>query len=455
MKNILALDDDKGTLESIKAIFWKSHTIEGVTSIADARKALEEKQFDLCFLDIHLFGENGMEFLKELRNVYPDIPVVMISGIIETETCAEAIHLGAVDFIVKPFNIADVRTIAERALSAAVIRRQLEARRRDALNEGSPQPLLGESPAVRGVVDSVRRLAGSDQAALVCGERGSGVLSVARMLHDLSDRSSGPFITLQCSSLPDALVKEEIFGREGVVDSSNALSKLGRLELASAGTLFLEDAHCLPKTEQERLVQFIKNGTFKRSANGAEIRSEVRIIIGAPAGSMERYLDGRNGCQLHCAIADNSVSLPPLRDRREDIPLLAYSYLNHFRMRGNAEISSIASDAMELLRGYSWPGNVKELANVIESIVYVHGDEKVLNAEFLPREIHSREMSSAALATGDRTLEEQVDSFQRSLIIDALRKSGGVKKRAARLLGTTARILNYRIDQLNIETVIK
>jgi len=455
MNNILAIDDDKGTLESIKAIFWKAHALFSAQTTEEARDVLDKNTIDLCLLDIRLYKEDGLTFLEELRRLHPDIPVVIVSGMVDSDICAEATRLGSVDFVRKPFQVKEMRSVVERALSSAVMRRQLEARRRDTLNEGPPQPLLGESPAVRNAVECIRKGAMNHEALMIEGEKGSGMISVAKMIHEHSFRSSGPFISLQCASLPDSLAREEVFGKNDSSNDSNVLASMGRLELAATGTLYLEDVHCLPRADQERLVEILRKGTFIRSAEGMEVRCDVRLVIGAPSGTRERVANGKNDSPIHKELSDSVIVVPPLRERKEDIPLLAYSFLNHFRAAGNAGISSIDSGAMELLRQYSWPGNVKELSNVIESVVYIHGDEKTIRSEFLPRELHSREMASAALATGDRTLEEQVDAFQRGLILDALRRTGGVKKRAASLLGTTSRILNYRIDQLSIETAGK
>ena len=459
MKTILVVDDETGPIESFKAIFWNTYNVLAARSVKEAKELLEDNGVDLLLLDILLPETDGLEFLSEVRALYPDLPVIMVSAMTSTETTAEAIRLGAVEFITKPFNVKDVRTIAERALASVAMRRQLEANRREELHEGPPQTLLGESTVVRNVVEKIRRIAKDEGHCLITGERGSGLESVARMIHSLSSRACSPFISLNCASLPDALVQEELFGRDRSLvaadDVGNEMARLGRLDLASSGTIYLEDVHCLPKKEQKRLLEVMRTGSFSRAGSDQQVKTEARIVLGGPSGTLARGRQEKWDSALYAELKEDAVEIPPLRERKEDVPLLAYSFLNHFRSVGNANISGIDSDAMELMREYSWPGNVKELSNVIEGIVYIHGDEKSIRQDFLPREIHSREMVSAARATGNRTLEEQVDSFQRGLIIDALKQAGGVKKRAARLLGTTSRILNYRIDQLNIETVIK
>ena len=456
MKNILVVDDDHATVESFKAIFWNQYELLAANSVSEAERILDEHCVDLLILDIIMPETDGMEFLTQIRERYPDLPVIMVSAETSTETTAEAIRLGALEFITKPFDVNDVRTIAERALASAVMHRQLEANRREAVRQGEPQWLLGESAVIRELHDKARRVAQSDNHCLIIGERGTGKESAARLVHELSPRAEQPFISLQCLSLPDSLVEDEIFGRDpAVAGGSQHLERLGRLDLASGGTLHIGDVHCLPKMIQKKLIDVVRGGSFTRAESLAPVKTNVRFSISAPADTFSETGESKYDSPLHELFSECILEVPPLRERREDIPLLAYSFLNRFRSLGSAPVSGIDSEAMELLQDYNWPGNVKELSNVMEGMVYSYGDEKTISPRHLPREIQSREMPAMLGKVGMRSLEEQVDSFQRGLIIDALRKANGVKNRAARILGTTPRILNYRISQLKIETTAK
>ncbi|MEM0896254.1 MAG: sigma-54 dependent transcriptional regulator [Verrucomicrobiota bacterium] len=458
MKHILVVDDEDATIESFKAIFYDQYMVHSATSVAEANTILGERRVDLLILDLIMPEVDGMEFLQQVRVSYPDLPVIMVSAETSTETTAEAIRLGALEFITKPFDINDVRTIAERALASAVMQRQMEANRRENLRQGEPQWLLGESAVIRRLQDNIKRIARSDEHCLILGERGSGKQAAAQLLHDESARSGQPFISLQCISLPDSLAEEELFGRDPLSvgnGSDRQMEMLGRLDLAFGGSLHLGDVQSLPIMVQRKLLDVAKGNSFARVESLTPVMTDVRFLVSAPDDAFEDDGKSKYNCPLHENFSGNVLEVPPLRERREDIPLLAYSFLNRFRTLSSSSVAGIDSEAIELLQDYNWPGNVKELSNVIESAVYSYGDEKSVTPEHLPREIQSREMPATVGSVGTRTLEEQVDSFQRGIIIDALRKANGVKNRAARILGTTPRILNYRISQLKIETTAK
>jgi len=393
--------------------------------------------------------------LKEIRALYPDLPVIMVSAVTSTSSMAEAIRLGAVDFISKPFDVADVRTIAERSLSCAALQRQMEVDRREAILEYPLHSIVGESTSFRMVMHQARNLATDENCLLILGERGSGSELIARYIHSLSTRNNQPFISLQCSSMPESLAEVELFGKDNFRTLKSGTESLGRLELASSGTLLLKDVHTLPDSIQKKLIRVLREKTFSRMNDSHRIKTDARIIFTSFRDLKQEPPSINVNKELLQTLMQHVIEIPPLRERTEDVALLAYCFLNYFKQRINAPMSDIDSRAMGFLRKYSWPGNVKELRNVIERAVVIHGDKKCLLPDFLPHEIQNGVAALALRPNLRGTLEETVNAFQREIITQALLQTKGRHSRAAKLLGTTARILNYRIKQLNIRTMVQ
>jgi len=457
MKRILAIDDEIGALESIKAVFWDGYSVLTAQNLSDGAQHLRDHKVDLLLLDIMMpdSDDDGMRFLKEVRNLYPDLPVIMLTAVTSNQTVAEAMRLGAVDFITKPFDVKDLRNVADAAISNSNLRRQQEAFRRELAETSRSNTLIGESPIIRKIIDQAKQLASSNDAYYFAGERGTGKKTLAQHIHSISARCEQPFITLNCSSLPQELAEAEIFGEDdgkvgGGTPGSHSFDKLGRLDLASSGTLVLQGAEYLTLHAQDRLARVVRDGVFTRQNNSKDVRTSARILFCGLQGIDSEHMNELMSVALRAEIGKNTLELPPLRDRAEDIPLLSYSFLNRYRKNMGAELSDFETEAMELLRKYKWPGNVRELDNAIESVVTLYGQEKSVRPENLPIEIQGARAFAANFVGTGASLEEQTDEFQRRLIIEALEKANGIKNRAATILKTTPRILSYRMMQLDI-----
>ncbi|MEM9444777.1 MAG: sigma-54 dependent transcriptional regulator [Verrucomicrobiota bacterium] len=458
MKRILVIDDEKGPRDAVAEAFRSTHHVLSASSSVDAIEVLRNDHVDLVLLDIVMPEKNGMEFLQELRVMYPDLPVIMVSAVTSTRTMAEAIRLGAVDFISKPFEAEDLRTIAEQSLVHTSVRRQLEANRREQVIQSPSHTMIGETMAFQHVLHKCLRQTAKSDPLLIEGERGTGKKLLARHIHNIGVRSNQPFIVLRCSSLPSHLIEVELFGQGNDKPSATSeLETMGRVDLASSGTLLLEDAHILSPELQMNLVKIIKDKLFTRASSQQEVKTDVRLIF---IRSLQADEDPKQGFipELQSILDVNRISVPALRNRKEDVPLLGYFFLNHFKKQLNAEMSDIESEAMEKLRDYSWPGNIVELRNVIERAVIVEGVSRTLKSSFLPEEIRGREFEldfNPEDIAIEGSLEEMVNAFQRKIITKALTQARGRQVGAARLLNTTPRILNHRIKQLNIKTVAK
>jgi two-component system, NtrC family, response regulator AtoC len=449
MKQILVVDDEAGPRESLKAIFWNTYRVLTAESASEALKLLKASPVDLVLLDILMPGRDGIDFLQEIRTIYPDLPVIMVSAVTSTNTMAEAIRLGAVDFVSKPFDVADIRIIAERALTAASMRRELEAYRRENMMEYPVQNVVGDSPAFRVVLHQARSMAEDESAPIMLvGERGVGNELLARFIHSIGPRSHHPFISLQCSSLPEEMIEIELFGQNQNDSGRTEVKSVGRIEIASFGTLLLRDVQTIPQKVQQQLLEVIKEGVFRRVSSSQPIRTQVRLIFTFTVGTSfppQGILP-----ELNAVLEKRTLKIPSLRDRTADVPVLAYSFLHYFRQRMSLRMADIEIQAMDLMRKYSWPGNVKELRTVIERAAVVHGAESSLRAEHLPYEIQALQKPLLE-AQMNSSLEDAVNALQREMIMQALSQTKGRQIEAAKLLGTTTRILGYRMKQLQIE----
>lgn len=453
MKKILVVDDEIGVIESLKATFHQRYDVYTATSVEEVFEVLEANRIELLLLDIILPKGDGLQILSELRQRYPETPVIMLSAVSTTSTIAEAIRLGAVEFITKPFDVHDVRLIADKAIQTVNERRRVEASRRETIESGFLHEMPGESLVYRNFLHEARRLAMSDEPAILVGERGTGKDTIARLIHTLGVRTDLPFIKAQHSAGREEAFEREFFGQHSEGSSSD-LEQLGKLDLVGSGTMCVDDLNLLPVTTQERLGDLIEGQAFVRDRGTIQIRTNSRLLFTITANPDEALPELKDD-RLTALAKTNVLRIPSLRERPEDVPLLAYAIINRMRGRTQAAVKDIDAGAMEVLRRYDWPGNVRELENMLEGILFVHPTIEVIKAMHLPQEMQWNRQASQS-ATGQPsfelgTLEERTDAFQRSLIIEALNEARGIKSRAAELLGTTPRILSYRIDQLKID----
>ncbi|HIE10176.1 MAG TPA: sigma-54-dependent Fis family transcriptional regulator [Kiritimatiellae bacterium] len=449
-KHLLIVDDEASTRESLRMVFEKDYAVSLATSAAEARQIVARSNIDLVLLDIIMPDVDGITFLHELHTEYPDLPVVMISAASSVKRVVEAMKEGAWDYVTKPFDVAELRHIVSRALENSRLRRKLHELQCEVAEEFPVDRIVGNAPLFAQALQVVRKAASTDSTILIIGESGTGKELIARLVHRLSPRRDEPFVPVHCGAIPEQLMESELFGYEKGAFTGADRRKPGRFDMAGSGTIFFDEISETPHSAQVKLLRVLQEREFVRVGGSEVVRTDARIVA-ATAQNLEKLVEqGRFRRDLFYRLSVVPVRLPPLRNRREDIPLLAQYFLNYFGRKVGSRLSSIDRDAMRLLLRYDWPGNIRELRNLIERMAVLHRDQDMLQPEFLPEEFHVQNLF-APLHAGTFTLEEAVNDFERHLVIDALKKAGGVQTRAAELLGTTRRILKYRIEKLNIQ----
>jgi DNA-binding NtrC family response regulator len=451
MKRILIVDDDVGSRESLRLTFSRLYQTLLAESASAALKLLAQQRMDLVLLDVMMPEKDGVALLRDIQELYPDLPCVMVSASVNVRPVVEAMKAGAYDFVIKPFDIEEIRRIVARAIENSALRRKVEILQGEVSREYPVNDLVGESASFKAALESVRRAADSDATVLIHGESGTGKELIARRLHTLSARHDEPFVPVHCASLPETLLESELFGHEKGAFTGAESRKLGRFDLAGAGTLFFDEIGEMSLSTQVKLLRVLQEREYMRVGGTQVVRTGARIVAATARDLAEEVRKHTFRDDLFYRLNVVPVMLPPLRDRPEDVLLLARYFLNLFRQNMTVPVRDIDPDALQLMQRYPWPGNVRELRNAIERVIVLHGQADLVKPEHLPESMRAAPPLPAPTGkAGPTRLAEAVAAFERDLVMEALRQTNGVQTRAAQRLGTTRRILNYRMRKLDI-----
>ena len=450
MKHILIVDDEQGSRESLRLVFSQQYDTSLASSASEAMEAIARKRVDLVLLDVMMPQKDGVSLLKELHGLYPDLPVIMVSATTSVRPVVEAIRVGAFDFIRKPFDVAEIRHVVERTLESSALHRNVAILQTEISREFPVDNIIGASPAFAQAMEDARKAAETDATVLVYGESGTGKELIARLIHAASSRRDEPFVAVHCGSLPESLMESELFGHEKGAFTNADKRRLGRFDLAGSGTLFFDEVGEMTAPTQVKLLRVLQEREYMRVGGTQVIRTNARIVGATARDLRQAVAEKQFRDDLYYRLSVVPIRLPSLRERPDDIPVLCRYFLNQLRRTLNAVATDFEPDAMERLCRYAWPGNVRELRNVIERMLVLHGRNPTIRVEFLPEEIQGTAPAAPPAGVMTSSLEEAVNRHERQLIEAALRVAGGVQTRAATLLGTTRRILKYRMEKLKI-----
>ncbi len=456
MATILIIDDNDTIREGL-AITVKKLGHDPVTAPSGAAgvAAFKQRRADFVITDLKMEGQTGVDVLKAISALDPDVPIMIITGFGTVETAVEAMKLGAFDFITKPIQSEVVRLKVERALELCATKRG--RRKADATvdylraeSESKFAELVGGGEKMAQVRRTVEKVAASDTTVFIAGESGTGKELVARAIHRLSKRANGPFIKVNCGALTETLLESELFGHEKGAFTGAIKQKLGRFELADGGTLFLDEVGDVPASMQVKLLRALQEQEFERVGGEAPIKVDVRVVSATNKDLEAEVGAGRFRQDLFFRLHVLPVKLPPLRERREDIPLLVSHFVQKLGPKTNARVRGVSDAALGRIMAYHWPGNVRELENAIEqALVFAEGDE--IGPAALPQFLQGGAEEDALNVPREMSLPEILDDLERQLILKAYAKAGRVKTETARLLGIKTSALYYKLEKYGIE----
>ncbi len=449
---LMVVDDETGVRQSLQLVFNKTYSVLEACSADEAiQKACSERP-DVILLDIMMPGTDGLAVLKQIKSVHPECQVIMLTGLNTARTAFVAKGTGAFDYVTKPFDVEELRLRVERALEKIQLSRELERLKEEVGRKYGIDHVIGKSKQIIDVFKAVSMVAAKKSTVLITGESGTGKELIARAIHYNSDRRSKPFVVVNCAALPDTLIESELFGYERGAFTNASQKKVGRFELAHGGTIFLDEIGELNLGTQAKFLRAIEQETFTRLGGTDEIKVDVRVVAASNRDLEQMAKNAEFRPDLFYRLNVVSLFLPPLRERRDDIALL----LDHF-LRLKAQEHSIATktlspEVVDFFVSYSWPGNIRELENLIERLTILTPHETVMLRD-LPVGMRSTDQTATLkedVLSGSRPLSDAVDEFERELIVKALQRTGFNQTKAASLLGTSRRILKYRIEKLKI-----
>jgi two-component system response regulator HydG len=456
MATILIIDDNETIREGLAHTVKKlGHEAVMAPSGNAGIEAFKARRADFVITDLKMDGATGVDVLRAISALDPEVPIMIITGFGTVETAVEAMKLGAFDFLTKPIQTEVVRLKVERALELCAARRG--RRKADAMTEYLAAEAAGRFPELVGSGDkmavvrrTVEKVAASDTTVFVAGESGTGKELVARAIHRLSKRANGPFIKVNCGALTETLLESELFGHERGAFTGAIKQKLGRFELADGGTLFLDEVGDVPPAMQVKLLRALQEQEFERVGGEAPIKVDVRVVSATNKEIEAEVSAGRFRQDLYFRLHVLPVKLPPLRERREDIPLLCSHFVAKLGPKTNARVRAVGDAALGRIMAYHWPGNVRELENAIEqSLVFAEGDE--ITPAALPQFLQGGGEEDRLDVPRELSLPEILDDLERQLILKAYAKAGRVKTETARLLGIKTSALYYKLEKYGIE----
>jgi len=434
MASILVVDDARSTCKALAAILSRaSHTVVTATSGAEALAHLETQEVDLLLCDVRMPNMDGLTLLRRVKGHDAGIAVVMISGYSDIAEAVEAMKEGACDYLIKPLGADDVRRAVQKALAVRALLVENLILKHQVRDQFARAQVIGSSPAWRQVCERVRQAAPSRATVLLTGESGTGKELIASLLHRLSPRAECPFIVLNTAALPTTLLEAELFGYEKGAFTGALQRKLGYFELANRGTLFLDEIGDMPIEVQVKLLRVLQDGTFQRVGGTHTLQVDVRLVAATNKELVQEVSAGRFRQDLYYRLNVINAYLPPLRERRPDIPLLAAHFLRQYAQENHKEVTAIQHEALQHLLDYAWPGNVRELENVMERAVVLAQGATITVHDLSLDEPQSQVFSDtrdSLVLPANATLAQ----IEQEAILQALQRHHGNRQAAARQL---------------------
>jgi len=441
-KSILIVDDEKGVGDFLTIVLKKQgYEAFYASSGKEALKLCKERSFDLALVDIKMPVMDGIEFLKEAKRLNPSLIFIMITAYPSIETAVEAMKEEAFDYITKPFNVNELKRIIKRALE------QQKPSEQVIKIEG----IVTQSPAMYKILNMLPKIASAEANVLIMGESGTGKELIARAIHNLSPKRDRPFIAVNCAGIPETLLESELFGYKKGAFTGALCDKMGLFKAADGGTIFLDEIGELSPTLQVKILRVVEEKSFKPIGDTKDIKVDVRVISATNKDLEKEVIEGNFREDLYYRLNVIPIRVPPLRERKEDIPVLVEYFLKKYSKKFKKEIRKVSSSALELLTSYDFPGNVRELENIIERCVALETSNIILPESLMLSNFKKGRPKKDYIPPGGLDLQKKIEEVEKDFLIKALEEARGVKKKAAELLNLSFRSFRYKLKKYKID----
>jgi DNA-binding NtrC family response regulator len=458
MDTILIIDDEKSLLDLLRVVFKKEgYEVKTAASAAGGFEILAKEEIDLVVTDIKMPGADGMDILRYARENLPDLPVILITAYGSIAQAVEALKAGALDYVVKPFDVEELKIIVGRGLASRRLKQENLLLKRDLKERYSFEQMIGKSRPMQDIYTLIEKIASTDSTVLITGESGTGKEMAARAVHLQGARRDHPFVSINCAALPENLLESELFGHVRGSFTGAVSDKKGMFELAQRGTLFLDEVGEMSPWTQVKLLRALQERKVRRVGGSDEVPVDVRIIAATNQDLKKRIQEAKFREELFYRLNVISVDMPPLRKRVEDIPILISHFLQKYCDKMGKKPKRFTPEVVGLLESYPWPGNIRELENVVERIVAIE-DRETVTASCLPQEILSpqkKRLETQELFAPGFSLTQYLDEITKKYIQEALTLSGGSLQKAAPILGLSYRTIRYLIGKYDLNQVRK
>ncbi len=452
MGRILIVDDHDSLRKGlVKALSNAGHDVEDAPNGTGAIERLQGGQFDVVLTDLRMGGADGMDVLRTARSVQPDAAVILMTAFGSIHTAVEAMKMGAIDFVQKPFEIEEMELKIEKAIDLRHLKNQVDYLRHAQEDLYDVDRIVGGSGALKQVLGVVSKVARSNSTILIRGETGTGKELIAGAIHHNSMRANKAFVKVNCAALQENLLESELFGHEKGAFTSADKQRIGRFEQADGGSLFLDEVGDMSQSTQAKILRVLQEHEFERLGGTRTVRVDVRIITATNRNLSQMVQDGLFREDLFYRLNVVSLEMPPLRDRKDDIPALAEFFVHRFSAELKKRVDCIDPEAQKVLMRHHWPGNIRELENVVERAVLLTEGEAITTDDLQIGD-------QASAASGQRSIVVKIpptgiplEEIERQAVMEALKMSNWIQKDAANLLGISPRVMNYKIKILNIE----
>lgn len=459
-QKILIVEDERGAQESYRMILKDVCDLSLAATAEEGLRLFRDHLYDLAIIDIHLPDRDGISLMKELRSLDGIVPVVMVTASKDVENAVEAMKLGALDYLVKPFNVDELKVVVEKGLQTKRLKEEVEQLRGEVQKSYRFENIIGKGPKMLELFAQIAKVLDNNSTVLITGESGTGKELVARAIHYSGARKNGPFVALHTAAISEKLLESELFGHEKGSFTDAIKTKKGMFEMAHQGTLFLDEIGEMDPGTQVKLLRVLQEREIRRVGGTETIKVDVRVIAATNKDLWSQVQAGRFREDLFYRVAVIPIALPPLRERKEDIALLVHHFVGQFKKGIPTKVENFSEDALKVLEQYDWPGNVRELQNLVERVMVVT-EEKEIQPKHLPlfaalegaknNLAVSGNSAARSLTPCELSLNDRLALYEKELILEALKQTGFVQTSAAKILKTTRRVIKYKMNSYGIK----